>query len=141
MSKKIQFYLCMNGEQNLGNGFINEREKGILKDFKGGYTYFTENYILVAKITPCIEYGKCAIATNLTNKIGFGSTEFNVFRVKDFRFVQEFIFCYLNRENIRKIAIDNMVGTSGRQRVPTALFGVYNICWIKNCNSYFVCKN
>lgn len=108
--------------QNLGNGFINEREKGTLKDFKGGYTYFAENDILVAKITPCMEHGKCAIATNLTNKIGFGSTEFNVFRVKDSHFMQEFIFCYLNRENIRKIATDNMVGTSGRQRVPTAFY-------------------
>lgn len=108
--------------QNLGNGFINEREKGTIKNFKSGYTYFAENDILIAKITPCMEHGKCAIATNLTNKIGFGSTEFNVFRVKDSRFLQEFIFCYLNRENIRKIAADNMVGTSGRQRVPTAFY-------------------
>ena len=108
--------------QNLGNGFINEREKGTIKDLKSGYTYFAENDILVAKITPCMEHGKCAIATNLTNKVGFGSTEFNVFRVKDSRFLQEFIFCYLNRENIRKIATDNMVGTSGRQRVPTAFY-------------------
>lgn len=108
--------------QNLGNGFVNERDKGAIKYFKGGYTYFAENDILIAKITPCMEHGKCAIATNLTNKIGFGSTEFNVFRVKDSRFLQEFIFCYLNRENIRKIAADNMVGTSGRQRVPTAFY-------------------
>lgn len=108
--------------QNLGNGFVNERDKGAIKYFKGGYTYFAENDILIAKITPCMEHGKCAIATNLTNKIGFGSTEFNVFRVKDSRFLQEFIFCYLNRDNIRKIAADNMVGTSGRQRVPTAFY-------------------
>lgn len=108
--------------QNLGNGFVNERDKGAIKYFKGSYTYFAENDILIAKITPCMEHGKCAIATNLTNKIGFGSTEFNVFRVKDSRFLQEFIFCYLNRDNIRKIAADNMVGTSGRQRVPTAFY-------------------
>ena len=108
--------------QNLGNGFVNERDKGAIKYFKGGYTYFAENDILIAKITPCMEHGKCAIATNLTNKIGFGSTEFNVFRVKDSRFLQEFIFCYLNRDNIRKIAADNMIGTSGRQRVPTAFY-------------------
>lgn len=108
--------------QNLGNGFVNERDKGAIKYFKSSYTYFAENDILIAKITPCMEHGKCAIATNLTNKIGFGSTEFNVFRVKDSRFLQEFIFCYLNRDNIRKIAADNMVGTSGRQRVPTAFY-------------------
>ena len=108
--------------QNLGSGFINEREEGTIKDLKSGYTYFAENDILVAKITPCMEHGKCAIATNLTNKIGFGSTEFNVFRVKNSRFLQEFLFCYLHRENVRKIATDNMVGTSGRQRVPTAFY-------------------
>lgn len=108
--------------QNVGNGFINEREIGTIKDFKNGYTYFAENDILIAKITPCMEHGKCAIATNLNNSIGFGSTEFNVFRIKDSRFLQEFIFCYLNRENIRKIASDNMIGTSGRQRVPTEFY-------------------
>ena len=108
--------------QNLGNGLINEREEGCIKEFMSGYTYFAENDILIAKITPCMEHGKCAIAIDLYNKIGFGSTEFNVFRIKDSRFVKEFVFCYLNREAIRKIAADNMVGTSGRQRVPTSFY-------------------
>lgn len=108
--------------QNLGNGIINEKEEGLIKDFENGYTYFAENDILIAKITPCMEHGKCAIALELKNQIGFGSTEFNVFRIQDSRFLKEFIFCYLDREIIRKIATDNMVGTSGRQRVPTAFY-------------------
>ena len=108
--------------QNLGNGTINEREQGTILEFESGYTYFAENDILIAKITPCMEHGKCAIATDLCNGIGFGSTEFNVFRIKDERFIKEFVFCYLNRESIRKIATDNMVGTSGRQRVPTSFY-------------------
>lgn len=108
--------------QNLGNGVINDKEEGTIRDFENGYTYFAENDILIAKITPCMEHGKCAIAIDLKNKIGFGSTEFNVFRVKDSRFLKEFVFCYLDREVIRKIATDNMVGTSGRQRVPTAFY-------------------
>lgn len=108
--------------QNLGNGFINKQEKVIIKDFIEGYTYFAENDILIAKITPCMEHGKCAIARKLYNGIGFGSTEFNVFRIKDKRFSKEYIFSFLNRENIRQIAADNMVGTSGRQRVPTEFY-------------------
>lgn len=108
--------------QNLGSGFIHHREQGQIIEFENGYTYFAENDILIAKITPCMEHGKCAIATDLYNGIGFGSTEFNVFRIRDPRFLTEFIFCYLNRDSIRKIATDNMVGTSGRQRVPTAFY-------------------
>lgn len=108
--------------QNLGKGFINKQEKVIIKDFIEGYTYFAENDILIAKITPCMEHGKCAIARKLYNGIGFGSTEFNVFRIKDKRFSKEYIFSFLNRENIRQIAADNMVGTSGRQRVSREFY-------------------
>ncbi|EAJ1270327.1 restriction endonuclease subunit S [Campylobacter lari] len=108
--------------QNLGNGFIHHREQGQILQFENGYTYFAENDILIAKITPCMEHGKCAIATDLGNGIGFGSTEFNVFRIRDSRFLTTFVFCYLNRDSIRRMAADNMVGTSGRQRVPTAFY-------------------
>jgi len=107
----------------LGNGIINEKEDKLISDFiKTGYTYFAENDILIAKITPCMEHGKCAIARNLTNGIGFGSTEYNVFRVKDNRILTEYLFTYLNRDIIRKKAENNMIGTSGRQRVPTTFY-------------------
>ena len=48
-----------------------------------GYTYFQENDLLIAKITPCFENGKMSIAKNLVNGIGFGSTEFIVLRAKE----------------------------------------------------------
>ena len=48
-----------------------------------GYTYFAENDLLIAKITPCFENGKMSIAKNLVNSIGFGSTEFIVLRAKE----------------------------------------------------------
>lgn len=44
-----------------------------LKDVAGSYTYFAENDILLAKITPCFENGKLGIARNLTNGIGFST--------------------------------------------------------------------
>ena len=46
----------------------------------GSYTYFAEGDVLLAKITPCFENGKLGIATNLTNGMGFGSSEYIVFR-------------------------------------------------------------
>ena len=107
----------------LGRGTVNDTEEGTISDFiKSGYTYFSENDVLVAKITPCMEHGKCAIAQNLANGIGFGSTEYNVFRVEDKRILTEYLFVYLNRESVRKQAANHMVGTSGRQRVPTSFY-------------------
>ena len=46
----------------------------------GSYTYFADGDVLLAKITPCVENGKLGIAAGLSNGIGFGSSEFIVFR-------------------------------------------------------------
>src|SRR5262245_58793764 len=47
-------------------------------EVRNGYTSFAENDVIVAKITPCMENGKAAIARNLKNGLAFGSTEFHV---------------------------------------------------------------
>ena len=88
---------------------------------KGSYTYFAESDIIVAKITPCMENGKCAIAQNLTNGIGFGSSEFHVFRCNKM-VGNRFLFAYLNRESIRKQAAERMTGASGHRRVPIEFY-------------------
>lgn len=51
-----------------------------LDTVRGGYTYFRNGDVIVAKITPCFENGKGALATGLCNGIAFGSTEFFVLR-------------------------------------------------------------
>ena len=51
-----------------------------LTDVAGSYTYFADGDVLLAKITPCFENGKLGIAADLTNGIGFGSSEYIVFR-------------------------------------------------------------
>jgi type I restriction enzyme S subunit len=61
-------------------GEISHEEVEILEDVIDGYTYFREGDILVAKITPCFENGKGALAEGLKNEIGFGTTEFVVLR-------------------------------------------------------------
>ena len=104
------------------DGFIekkNDRQLGDLR--KGSYTYFAENDIIIAKITPCMENGKCALARNLTNKIGMGSSEFHVFRIKT-DYSTDFVFYFLNRAEIRKEAQKNMTGASGHRRVPISFY-------------------
>lgn len=89
---------------------------------KGSYTYFAENDILIAKITPCMENGKCALATGLENGIGMGSTEFHVIRANPPRILPAFLFALLNREDIRQRAAKAMTGASGHRRVPASFY-------------------
>lgn len=96
-----------------------DRNLGSLK--KGGYTYFKENDIIIAKITPCMENGKCGLAKNLTNGIAMGSSEFHVIRVGD-EVVSKFIFSFLNRKVVRNEAEKNMTGASGHRRVPISFY-------------------
>ena len=103
---------------SLGFGRINTKvDKTIAELSDGGYTYFKENDVLIAKISPSMENGKCGMAVGLTNGIGLGSTEFHVIRGKS-KAQAKFILEYLNREYIRKIAASNETGASGHRRVP-----------------------
>lgn len=83
-----------------------------------GYTHFSEGDVLFAKITPCMENGKVAVAHSLKNGIGFGSTEFHVIRPRD-GLPPGFLFFYLIQEGIRKEAKRHMTGSAGQLRVPT----------------------
>lgn len=62
------------------DGRMNCSELRPYKDVKKGFTYFIEDDVLFAKITPCMENGKGAVAKGLSEGIGFGSTEFHVLR-------------------------------------------------------------
>lgn len=103
---------------SLGLGKIESREDRTIAELSdGGYTYFKEGDVLIAKISPSMENGKCGIATGLTNGLGLGSTEFHVIRGKT-KYQSKFILEYLNREYIRHIAASNETGSSGHRRVP-----------------------
>ena len=84
-----------------------------------GYTRFSEGDVLFAKITPCMENGKIAIAKGLTNGCGCGSTEFHVLRIRS-GLSQEFLYFFLLQDEFRKGAQRNMAGTAGQLRVPAA---------------------
>jgi type I restriction enzyme S subunit len=87
-----------------------------------GYTYFSENDILWAKITPSMENGKSAVASNLVNKVGFGSTEFHVFRPRESALKVDFLHALLRLEVLREHAALYFSGAAGHQRVDTAFF-------------------
>ncbi len=80
---------------------VNEVRK--LKEVYSGYTYFAENDVLLAKVTPCFENGKSWIAKNLENGIGFGSSEYFVYRPKEKLILSEWIYyCISSRQFIEE---------------------------------------
>jgi type I restriction enzyme, S subunit len=89
------------------------------KDVFKGYTQFVENDVLLAKITPCMENGKCAIARRLYNGVGFGSSEFHIIRASS-KILPEWIYYFWRLPETRAFAERNMTGTAGQRRVPTS---------------------
>lgn len=102
-------------------GFISQKADKAYNEVKSGYTYFAENDIIIAKITPCMENGKCAIARDLTNQLGFGSSEFHVIRCSD-KILNTYLFAILNNDEVRRVAEKNMTGRSGHRRVPDTFY-------------------
>jgi type I restriction enzyme M protein len=88
-----------------------------LSEVTTSYTYFQDNDILVAKVTPCFENGKAGIAQNLLNGIGFGSSEFYVLRPSE-QVLPEWIYFCVTHPLFRNAAIAQMTGTGGLQRIP-----------------------
>ena len=88
-------------------------------EVKKGYTHFRDGDILFAKVTPCMENGKMAIARKLVNGVGFGSTEFHVLRPRagvDARY----IYYFVSSQTFRNEASGHMTGAVGLRRVPSA---------------------
>ena len=101
------------------NGFgITERIVKPLGDVRRGYSAFKNNDVLFAKITPCMENGKSAVATGLENARGFGSTEFHVLRTGS-TLLPDFLHYFLRQKSFRLLARQHMRGGAGQQRVPS----------------------
>ncbi len=98
-------------------GIIMSPEKRAFNDVSKGYTFFAENDVLFAKITPCMQNGKQAIARNLIDGIGFGSTEFHVLRPTD-QTIPEWIHFYIRQPIVLRTAMSHFTGAVGQQRVP-----------------------
>lgn len=97
-----------------------------LDEIGSGYTEFQDGDVVVAKITPCFENGKGALAAGLQNGVAYGTTELHVIRAgveADHRFL-----FYLSISQVfRVLGESEMYGAGGQKRVPTEFlkdFGV-----------------
>ena len=109
------------------NGAIKTSEKKVYDEVKVGFTYFAENDVLFAKITPCMENGKGAVAVGLCNGIGFGSTEFHVLRPLAGRSNPYWLYSLTAFDTFRKDAAANMTGSAGQRRVPSTFLDKYKV--------------
>lgn len=108
----------------VGNGYMNFKEAK-LESVKGKYTYFSNKDIIMAKVTPCFENGNIAIAKDLLNGVGFGSSELYVFRCN--KVDTKFMFYYLRNNTFKDGCISTMTGTGGLKRVSASFIENYII--------------
>lgn len=105
---------------------VSGSQKRELSDVVGSYTYFADGDVLLAKITPCFENGKLGIARNLTNGVGFGSSEYIVFRPGP-RLDARWLYYYLSRDSFRSEGGARMGGAVGHKRVAKEFIESYPI--------------
>ena len=110
-------FIPMECIDEISGEIINRREMTIGKS--KGYTKFEENDLLWAKITPCMQNGKSAIARGLIKGVGCGSTEFYVLRPKNSNKVLiDYVYLILRHHDILLAAQTSFGGSAGQQRVP-----------------------
>lgn len=95
--------------------FVEERPLGKVRQ---GFTHFAEGDVLFAKITPCMENGKGAVAIGLRNGLGCGTTELVVIRPCA-QIDPHYIYRFLAQPSVRRAAKENFTGAVGQARVPT----------------------
>jgi type I restriction enzyme S subunit len=101
-------------------------ETRIVESVYDGYTYFADDDILIAKVTPCFENKNIAIAKKLMNGIGFGSSEIYVLRPNE-KVYNRFLFYRLQENNFMVIATAAMTGAGGLKRVPSDIINSFTI--------------
>lgn len=135
-TKKLSVIAYINPRESLGKGvvakkvpmdklqpFCRDIPEFVLEEYKGG-TKFRNGDTIMARITPCLENGKIAKVSVLSDgEVGFGSTEYIVFRAIDGVSDADFLYYLICSPLVRNPAIKSMVGSSGRQRVQTDVVG------------------
>lgn len=98
-----------------------------LGEVKKGFTYCADEDVLFAKITPCMENGKGAMLKELSNGIGYGSTEFHVLRPLPGITTSTWLYSLTKLDILRKDAAKNMTGTGGQKRVPASYLENFSV--------------
>ena len=104
------------------NKFVSANQR---KPFKGTGSKFQHGDTLLARITPCLENGKTSKFISANFEEGFGSSEFIILREKEGKSLNDFIYYLCRTKIFRDYAIQNMIGTSGRQRVPNEIIASF----------------
>ena len=100
-------------------GRITAATEKTFSEVKKGYTAFVDHDVIFAKVSPCMQNGKHAVATGLRNGLGFGSTEFHVVRPGS-RLLPAWIHHFLRTQDTLDAAKKTINGALGLQRVPPA---------------------
>lgn len=112
-------FLPMDAIGNDGN--IDASSERPISDVYKGYTYFEDDDVIVAKVTPCFENGKCAVLSGLRNGLGFGTTEVTALRSSS-KAIPKWIFYVLRAPEAVSVGQSWMYGVAGLQRVPDEFF-------------------
>lgn len=112
---------------NIKDGYLMLSEVRDTDDLVGKYTYFRDGDIVIAKVRPSFENGNIAIASNLENNIGFGTTEIFTLRVVSNKVITEFLFYYLRNSNFLNVASSTMTGVAGLKRISSSFLRNYKI--------------
>lgn len=108
------------------HGTITDPEMQPFGSVRKGLTPFQDGDVIMAKITPCMENGKAAVARGLTNGVAFGSTEFHVLRPSP-AVLAEYLYHFIRQESFRGEAEANMSGNVGQRRVPAAFLADHSL--------------
>ena len=109
--------------------FCRDIQEYEIAEFNGG-AKFRNSDTIMDRITPCLENGKIAMVNVLDeNEVGFGSTEYIVFRAKKGLTIPDFVYYLVSSSIVRNPAIKSMVGSSGRQRVQIDVVKNIEICF------------
>lgn len=109
------------------DGGIALQETRNFGEVKKGFTYFQRGDVLLAKITPCFENGKSALADNLEHQIGFGSTEFHVLRAIPGKIDPRFLYHLVRSKRLLSLGQKSMKGAAGHKRVPAEFLENFEI--------------
>ncbi|HJD55548.1 MAG TPA: restriction endonuclease subunit S [Rickettsia endosymbiont of Pyrocoelia pectoralis] len=107
-------------------GIITNNYRRKYSEVSKGYSGFCESDVLVAKITPCFENGKGALATGLINGVGFGSTEFYILRSSD-KIIPYILLHITQNKYFRLKGKSQMTGSAGHKRIPQSFIENYKI--------------
>ncbi|HBR1858452.1 TPA: restriction endonuclease subunit S [Klebsiella quasipneumoniae subsp. quasipneumoniae] len=104
--------------EKLKRNYLVTDESKLIRDVISGYTYFEDDDLLLAKVTPCFENKNIAVARGLVNSIGFGSTEIYVLRPTE-KIRVNYLLYRLQEDNFIRAATGAMTGAGGLKRVPS----------------------